>query len=155
MEHYPEWVGHDLVAGSLPWEQALASSVAAFLGRFTLRDSHWIGLYHQPEHGATLLLRWDPREAEIESSFPGSGAAEWLLLAIRFDALERMDLKLRERRIATAVSGATSRAADVHRTHLEDHRGGIATVLHAPDVRLLCLTPDRAPLTLAVPVETL
>ncbi|MBA3258738.1 MAG: hypothetical protein H0T68_04645 [Gemmatimonadales bacterium] len=155
MDHYPEWLGHDLVAGSLPWEQALSSSLAGFLGRFTLRDSHWIGLYHQPVHGATLLLRWDPREAEIEQRFSDSPPVEWLLLAVRFDGLERMDLKLRERRIATAVSGATSRAADVHRTHLEDRRGGVATMLHAPNVRLLCLTPDRAPLTLAVPAETL
>ena len=73
---------------------------------------------------------------------------------IRFDGLERADVKLKAGEIATAVSGPTSRAADWHRTQVEDQRGGGAGLLHAPNVRLLCLTRDRVPVTLPVPAET-
>jgi hypothetical protein len=155
MDHYPEWLGRDLLAGALPWEQGLPSSLATFLDRFTLQGSHWIGLYHEGEPSATLLLRWNALQAEHRELFPAAPAAEWLLLAIRFDALERAEVKLRESRIASAISGATSRAADVHRSSLEDRRGGGATLLHAPNVRLLCLTQDRTLLPLPVPAETL
>jgi hypothetical protein len=155
MSHHPEWLGRDLVAGALPWEQGLPSSLAAFLNRFTLRDSRWIGLYHEAEHAATLLLRWDTSQDATREPLPGAETAEWLLLAIRFDALERVEVKLRDDRIADAVSGATNRAADLHRTHLEDRRGGGVTLLHAPGTRLLCLTEARAPLSLPVPAETL
>lgn len=152
MYQYPEWLGHDLVAGTLPWEQALPSSLSAFLERFTLSESRWIGLYTETDHNATLLLRWAAVRAE--GALPG-GATGWLLLAIRFDALERADVKLRESTIASALSGAATRAADWHRTQLEDRRGGSATLLHAPNVRLLCLTRARLPLPLPVPAATL
>jgi len=144
MDQYPDWLGHDLVAGTLPWEQGLPSSLAAFLDRFTLHDSRWIGLFFEQERNATLMLRWTPP----------TGAAEWHVLAIRFDGLERAEVKLRSSDIVTAVSGPTSRAADWHRTQVEDQRGGGASLLHAPNVRLLCLTRDRALLTLPVPAET-
>jgi hypothetical protein len=145
MDTYPDWLGRDLLAGTLPWAQALPSSMAAFLDRFDLHDSTFVGLFAEAERDATLLLRW----------LLPDDAAEWLLLAVRFDGLERSEVKLRSRGIASAVSGPTSRAADWHRTHLEDRRGGGATLLHAPGVRLLCLTPDRAVRPLPVPAETL
>jgi hypothetical protein len=90
----------------------------------------------------TLLLLW-------------SVVADRGVLAVRFDALERAEVKLRDGRIAGAVSGPTSRAADWHRTHIEDRRGGGATLLHAPTVRLLCLALDRTAVPLPVPAETL
>jgi len=142
MDHHPEWLGRDLVAGTLPWEQSVASSVAAFLERFSLQDSHWVGLYSEPEQVSTLLLLWSPEGRRC-------------VLAVRFDALERAEVKLRESRIAGAVSGPTSRAADWHRTHIEDRQGGGATLLHAPNVRLLCLAQDRTAVPLPVPAETL
>lgn len=143
MEHYPEWLGRDLLAGALPWEHALPTSMAAFLDRFDLTDSTFIGLFADVEHSGTLLFRWH---------LPDSSAGE--LLAARFDALERADVKLRSRGIASAVSGPTTRVADWHRTHFEDRRGGGATLLHAPGVRFLCLTSERAVVPLPVPAET-
>jgi hypothetical protein len=155
MDAFPEWLGHDLLAGTLPWEQGLPTSLATFLDRFTLQDATWIGLYSEPEQLATLLFHWDPLQSEGQKSVPLAGAAVGLLLAVQFDALERAEVKLRHNRITSAVSGATSRAADLHRTHLEDRRGGGATLHHAPNVRLLCLTRERTLLALPVAAETL
>jgi hypothetical protein len=69
MDHYPEWLGRDPVAGALLWEQGLPSS------------------------------------------------------------LERAEVKLRD--------------------------SGVASLLHAPNVRMLCLVRDRTLLTLPVPAETI
>jgi hypothetical protein len=154
MDHYPDWLGRDLVAGNLPWSEGVASSLPAFLDRYTLHDSYWIGLYAEPGRCATLLLRWDTFWTQGEVPFPGSLVAEWPLLAVRFDALDRSEVRLRDHGLASALSGPTNRAADAHRTHLADHHGGDATLVHAPGVRLLCLSRSREPLPLLVPAET-
>jgi hypothetical protein len=143
MNAYPDWLGRDLLAGTLPWDVSLPSSLETFLDRFTLRGSLWIGLYTGTERNATLILRWTPPP-------PADGH----LLVIRFEGLERADVKLKAGEIETVVSGPTSRAADRHRTQVEDRRGGEAGLLHAPNVRLLCLTHDRVPVALPVPAET-
>ena len=143
----PEWLGHDLLAGALPWGQATPGSLSGFLERYTLRHARWVGLYLEPVRAATLLLRWNggPEAEDLRGT----------ILAIRFDALERSEVKLRERDIASAVSGPTSRAADVFRTHLVDRQGGDAMLLHSPGVRLLCMTPARQALPILVPAETI
>jgi hypothetical protein len=145
MDAYPEWLGHDLLARTLPWDQGLPSSLEIFLDRFTLRDSGWIGLYTETGRNATLILRWTPP----------APAADWHLLAIRFEGLERAEVRLKASEIESVVSGPTSRAANWHRTQVEDRRGGGAGLVHAPNVRLLCLTRDRTPVTLPVPAETI
>jgi hypothetical protein len=144
MNAYPDWLGRDLLAGTLPWELGLPSSLDTFLDRFTLHDSLWVGLFTEPERNATLILRWTPPAPPADPH----------LLAIRFEGLERADVKLRAGEIESVVSGPTSRAADWHRTQVEDRRGGSAALLHAPNVRLLCLTLDRVHLALPVPAET-
>ena len=144
--HRPEWLGRDLVAGSLPWSEAVPASLSALLQHYTLRDAHWIGLYAEPGPGATLLLCW--------STVHGVEDPEWSILAARFDALERCEIRLRAQELATVLSGPTSRAAASHRTHLVDLSGGDATLVHSPGVRLLCLSPTRDVLPLLVRAET-
>ena len=77
-----------------------------------------------------------------------------LLIAHEDDALDRCEIRLREHALSSFVSGATNRAADSHRTHLVDRHRGEATLLHAPGVRLLCLSRHREALPLMVPAET-
>ncbi|HYC34078.1 MAG TPA: hypothetical protein VEB59_17430 [Gemmatimonadales bacterium] len=146
MVHYPDWLGRDLLAGSLPWIEAVSGSLPAFLDRYALDESHWIGLYAEPGQCATLLLRWDA-PAECRGPALSTGA----VLAIRFESLERCDVRLRDRDIVSAVSGATNRAADCHRTQLTDRQGGEATLVHSPPIRVLCLSASREPLPLLVP----
>lgn len=146
MDRYPDWLGRDLVAGNLPWSEGVPTSLPGLLDRYTLRDAWWIGLYAEPGRSATLLLRWDAGQP------PGDAARP--ILVLRFDALERCEVRLRDRLLASARSGPTNRAADAHRTHLVDHHGGEATLLHSPGVRLLCLSDTREPLPLLVPAET-
>ena len=146
MEHYPEWLGRDLLAGDLPWSVAVAGSLPPFLERYPLADAHWIGLFTEPGRCATLLLRWEGAAASADLT--GRGPT---VLAIRFESLERSDVRLRDRGLVSAVSGPTNRAADFHRTQLTDRRGGEAAMIHSPAIRVLCLSDGRQPLPLLVP----
>jgi hypothetical protein len=153
MNRHPDWLGRDLVAGSLPWSEGVPTSLPGLLDRYTLRDAWWVGLYAEPNRSATLLLRWDavpPPGAPALRNDPEA----WAVLALRFDALERCDVRLRAHFLASVRSGPTNRAADACRTHLVDRHGGEATLIHAPGVRLLCLSPSREPVALPVPAET-
>ncbi|HEU5040610.1 MAG TPA: hypothetical protein VFT84_07310 [Gemmatimonadales bacterium] len=154
MYSYPDWLGRDLVGGALPWTGATPGSLPAFLDRYPLDDVHWIGLYTEPDRRATLLLRWNRYWTEGHSAPDANTSAPEAILAIRFESLERNEVRLRDRRISTVMSGAANRAADWHRTQLTDHRGGEATLIHSPAVRLMCLSTAREPLPLLVPAET-
>jgi hypothetical protein len=153
MQRLPEWLGQDLVAGTLPWTNGSPSSLSTFLERYSLSACRWIGLYAEPERSATLLLDWTDYGAQSESDGDET-ALEGAVLAVRFDALDRSEIKLRDHALASFVSGATNRAADSHRTHLVDRHRGEATLLHAPGVRLLCLSRHREALPLLIPAET-
>jgi hypothetical protein len=153
MEQLPEWLGRDLVAGTLPWANGTPSSLSTFLERYDLSACRWIGLYAEPERSATLLLDWTDYWAQAETD-GGEAAPQGAVLAVRFDALDRSEIKLRDHALSSFVSGATNRAADSHRTHLVDRHRGEATLLHAPGVRLLCLSRRRDALPLLVPAET-
>jgi hypothetical protein len=154
MEHFPDWLGHDLVAGVLPWEQGVPCSLATFLERHQLHDARWIGLYAEPEQSATLLLEWGDYPGQPDSPHREVIAIDAPVLAVRFDSLERSEIKLRDHVLASVISGATNRAADSHRTQLVDRHRGEATLLHSPGVRLLCLSRSREVLPLLVPAET-
>jgi hypothetical protein len=153
MEHHPDWLGHDLLAGTLPWVHGIPASLSAFLERYTLRAARWIGLYMEPERSATLLLDWNDYWTQADPAI-GEPARGSVVLAARFDSLDRCEIKLRDHVLSSFVSGATNRAADSHRTHLVDRHRGEATLLHSPGVRLLCLSPERETLPLLLPAAT-
>lgn len=153
MHALPEWLGRDLLAGTLPWTQAVAGTLGAFLERYPVRKARWIGLYAEPEQHATLLLRWSGYWPPGEP--PQTPERSRSVLAVRFDALERAEVKLRHPRIATVVSGPTNRAADAYRTHVVDRHGGDATLVHSPGIRLLWLGRSREILPILVPAEML
>ena len=152
MDHYPEWLGRDLLAGELPWAGAIPGSLPSFLDRYTLDGARWVGLYAEPGQCATLLLRWDP--SVLDEVHHPAGPDGGPILAIRFESLERCEVRLRARGLASVLSGPTNRAADWHRTQLADVRGGEATMIHSPAIRLLLLSATRKALPLLVPAET-
>jgi hypothetical protein len=153
MEPLPDWLGRDLVAGGLPWAAATPGSFPGFLDRYTLHDASWIGLFAEPDQHATLLLHWAAYWLQGEPSEPGHRTADAPILAVRFEGVERSDVRLRCRTLTGVVSGPTNRAADWHRTQLSDRHGGEATMVHAPTVRLLCLSAGRELLPVLVPAE--
>jgi hypothetical protein len=154
MEQLPLWLGQDLLAGTLPWMHGAPSSLSTFLERYTLDAARWIGLYAEREQSATMLLEWTDYWAQTDPGGVGHGTPP-PVLAVRFDALNRSEIRLRDHALSSFVSGATNRAADFHRTHLIDRHRGEATLLHSPGVRVLCLSFDRELLPLLVPAETI
>ena len=148
----PDWLGRDLLAGALPWSQGAPAALSLLLERYTLDHAAWIGLYVEPDRVATLVLRWDGYWRQTDPDHVGP---EPPILAIRFDALERSEVRLRAPALSSVVSGSTNRAADAHRTHVVDRRGGEAALVHSPGVRLLCLSRRRELLPLLLPAEAI
>ena len=146
MDYYPDWLGRDLVADRFPWNEDLVR-LDKFFEHYTLHDSYWIRLYAEPQHEATLLLRWDTFWTNDRVPFPGSAVAEWPILAIRLLDVRESAVELLESGIAAAECQT---AGDHLRTTVEDHAGGNAVLVHAPAVRMICLSRDRE--TLAIPL---
>jgi hypothetical protein len=57
---YPPWIGHRLINGSLPWNQAEYLSFERFHQGYTLHDSSWVGIFHGGfTQTVTLTIAWD------------------------------------------------------------------------------------------------
>lgn len=153
MEHLPHWLGRDLLGSALPWRAGIAVSLAGLLERYTLRGADYIGLWYETGRSATLLVRWDAGEREDADPAATLPAAR-PILAVRFESLERSEVRLRTPELAGAVSGPANRAEDWHRTRLTDRDGGQAILVHSPAVRVLSLSPGGEPLPLLVSAET-
>jgi hypothetical protein len=148
----PEWLGGEIVSGQLPWQRALRTTLPRFFRSYTLHDSYWMGLFLEPQRHGVALIRWDTFWTDGRVAYPGNRVAEWPLLLIGFTGLCHADIGLEEDGIAAAWSEVLSPAkrvemnvqsGELHHTGIEDHRGGVARLIHHPDVALLCLSKNR------------
>ncbi len=162
-DYYPVWLGQALITDDLPWEQATSSTFPSFLEHYSVHDSYWIGLYLEPQRNAIGIVRWDTFWTKGIIPFPGSRVAEWPLLIMRFSGVLHSDINLQEDGIAGATSAPIHQkdrsrwgiATDLQLDHtqIEDHRGGIAELLHHPQVAFLCLSCQREVLSIPLPAE--
>ncbi|HPH96121.1 MAG TPA: hypothetical protein PKW33_05440 [Anaerolineaceae bacterium] len=81
--YYPEWLGQKLVAEDFPWHEGQSISLPAFLSRYPVHDSPWIG-YWTGSQSTVIVLRWDTCWCSDRVPFPGSQVAEWPILLINF-----------------------------------------------------------------------
>ncbi len=140
--YYPAWLGGDLVEETLPWEGALATSLAEFLEQYSLHDSYWIGLYLGVNQEGVLLLRWDTVWTEGRVPFPGPLVAEWPVLAVKLSGLAVTEVRLKDMGIAGAASGPVE-GEGLQRTVIDDQEGGSAVLIHEAGVKVLCLDRGR------------
>ena len=77
-------VAHCLVDDSLPWDRSIQLHIEAFLQKYTLHDSYWIGLHTNCgfEDAAVAVICFDPVWNSSVSA-PTSLVANWPLLFIR------------------------------------------------------------------------
>jgi hypothetical protein len=149
--YYPAWLGGDLVEETLPWDAALATTLAHFFEQYSLHDSYWIGLYLGLNQEGVLLLRWDTVWTEGRVPFPGPLVAEWPVLAVRLSGLGYTDVRLKDMGISGAASGMVDARGVIsggveqeqHQTVIDDHSGGSAILIHEPGVRILCFDRER------------
>ena len=82
-EPLPDWLCQQLVQGTLPWDAAL--SYPEFCDRYTLCDSHWLGLF-QLTNQAIACIRWDLLWIP-DQLFHQIGRADAVYLFLKFEQL--------------------------------------------------------------------
>jgi hypothetical protein len=130
---------------SLPWSQASPTTLPTFFAAYTLHDSSWITLNTDPLYDgeARAVLQWDTHWTGGRVPYPGDLVANWPILIIKFERVSSILFQGFEgdcppRGVDAATTDVVS--PERHRTLIEDHYGGRVELLHAPSVRLLCLS---------------
>ena len=90
--YYPNWLGSALLNNGLPWDQASAYTVQAFLEKYTLHDSLWVNLIHDVanENHATLAIMWDAVWLPDEIAKSTDLVNDWPILFIRLEQVRQI-----------------------------------------------------------------
>jgi hypothetical protein len=148
-------LAHCVVDDSLPWDRSIQSHIDAFLQKYTLHDSYWIGLHTNCgfEDAAVAVICFDPVWNPSVSA-PTSLVANWPLLFIRFNCVNTI------RMTGFKDIGGTQRGiSDVSVDHLSDeeavttildHYGASVSLQHFPLIDALVMSNDGNVLELLV-----
>lgn len=150
-----ENLAHAVLDDSLPWNHSLQSHIDAFLQKYTLHDSCWIGLhaYCGWEDAAVAIVSFDPVWNPSVST-PTSHVADWPLLFIRFNSVNTI------RMVGFRDIGGTQRGiSDVSVRHMSDeeavttildHYGATVSFQHFPLINALAMSSDGVVIDLSV-----
>jgi hypothetical protein len=151
---YPTWIGHKLINGDLPWEQADNLSFEQFHQGYTLHDSSWIGIFH---HGftqtVTLAVDWDEVWLPERLKQDVSGG---VYLFIRLSQVTETSTLQQNDEISSfnCIFGSEDTAIDGTRLLSIDILGGAVYITYQDDAPLfLAITNDERVLMLSTPDE--
>lgn len=127
--------------------------MVAFLDRYTLHDSYWIGLFTECawQDSSVLVLRFDPVWNSSVSA-QTSAVANWPLLFLRLNCVTSIHLGGfrnvggTQRGIGEATCTLSSEEEAV--TTIDDFYGGSVRLHHFPLISALALTDDGTVLPL-------
>ncbi len=138
-----------IVEEYLPWDRSTQMHIDTFLKRYTLHDSHWIGMQMGCAWGdvAVAVIRFDPVWNSSVSA-PTSLVAGWPLLFLRFNCVST--IRFSEFRdnggVQRGISGATVESVSEEETVtvISDHYGASVSLQHFPvvDVLVMSATED-------------
>lgn len=136
-----------LMNGDLPWDRSAEFHIGDFLQKYTLHDSHWIGLFTDCafDDTAVAVICFDPVWNSSVST-PTSICANWPLLFLRFKCVSAIHLSGFRNidGIQRGISGAdVERLSDEEvRTAICDHYGASVSLQHFPLIDALVFSPD-------------
>jgi hypothetical protein len=143
----PNSIASKIVEDALPWPDSTQFHIDAFLQRYTLHDSYWLGLHVNCgwEASAIAVIRFDPVWNSSVSA-PTSTVADWPLLFVRFTCVASIqlsgfsDIGGIQRGISEVAVDATSEEEVV--TTFHDHYGAVVTFRHFPLIDTLIMSPQ-------------
>jgi hypothetical protein len=143
----PNDLAAKIVESTLPWSDATQFHIKAFLERYTLHDSNWLGLQVDCgwEDSVVAVIVFDP-VWNSSISAPTSVVANWPLLFMRFTCVSSIqlsgfsDIGGLQRGISEVTVRATSEEEVI--TTLRDHYGANVTLQHFPLIDILIMSPD-------------
>lgn len=144
-----------LIEDSLPWDRSIQSHIDAFLQKYTLHDSYWIGLHTNCglEDSAVAVIRFDPIWNSSVSA-PTSLVSNWPLLFIRFNCVNTIRM-IGFRNIGGTQRGISNVSVDNLSdeeavTTILDHYGASVSLQHFPLIEALAMSSDGNVLGLSV-----
>lgn len=153
MGRYPDWLYQAVIEDDLPWHEAKECSFQEFSEKYTLHDSHWLGLFHDVayENNVTLVIVWDPYWLPAEIAQRSSFVAEWPFLFVRIENVSQVstsgyvDIEGVQRGIAMAE------IERVDRTNLlvvSDHYGGSVEISFVGRLKFLAFDVNQKSLSI-------
>jgi hypothetical protein len=141
-------LAHRILNDNLPWDRSVELHIDAFLEKYTLHDSLWIGLFADCgfEDAVIAVVRFDPVWNSSVSA-PTSVCADWPLLFLRFKSASVIRLSAFRDigGIQRGISGVDVEhlSGEEVRTVISDHYGASVSVQHFPLIDALALSPDE------------
>jgi hypothetical protein len=139
----PDSLAIDIANENVSWENSQTFSTVDFFTRYTLHDSHWLGLYIDTswDGDATAIIAFDPIWNQIEVPKTPT-TSKWPILLIRFPTISAIniadykDIGGVQRGIAKVELEAE--VNDRKKTIISDHYGGKVIISHQDPVKVLC-----------------
>jgi hypothetical protein len=151
---YPPWIGHRLINGSLPWNQAEYLSFEQFHQGYTLHDSSWIGIFHGGfTQTVTMAIAWDAfwLPERLKQDVPRG-----IYLFIRLSHVTEISTLQQNDEISAfnCIFGSEDTAIDGARLLSINILGGAVYITYQDDAPLfLAITDDERVLMLSPPDE--
>ena len=141
----PKSLAIDIVNETVRWDQGQIFTIAGFLAKYTLHDSHWLGLHLDTswDGDATAIIAFDPIWNQIDGGRTPL-TSKWPILLIRFPAISAINLSEYKDigGVQRGIAGVESEKAGNKETKtiISDHYGGQVIVIHQDPVKVLCFT---------------
>jgi len=146
-QFYPDWLYKKLIEDDLPWDKKSNHDLESFLGKYTLHDSFWVGVFHHVafDKSVTLAFQWDSVWLPDEVKEGTSHVDDWPYLFIKIEDVTEVtkanyiDLDRINRAIGDSevleLEGSTHLAID-------DVYGGQVNIVFTGKHSILALNPD-------------
>ena len=136
----------DIANETVSWEHSQSFAIADFLTKFTLHDSHWLGLHIDTswDGDATAIFAFDPVWNQIGAPKTPL-TTKWPILLIRFPIINTISLSDYKniggvQRGIAKVESETIASSQI-KTIIFDHYGGQVNIIHHDPIKVLCFSP--------------
>lgn len=146
-QFYPDWLYRKLIEDDLPWDKRSEYCLEAFLKKYTLHDSFWVGLFHHVafDRSVTLAFQWDSVWLPDEVKEGTSHVDDWPYLFVQIEEVYEVtkanfvDLN----GINRAIGGAeVMEFEDATHLAIDDVYGGQVNIVFKGKHSIIALNPD-------------
>ena len=146
-QFYPDWLYKKLIEDDLPWEQKSPYNFEEFLGKYTLHDSFWVGVFHHVafDRSVTLAFQWDSVWLPDEVKEGTSHVDDWPYLFVQLHEVEEVSKAnfVELDRINRAIGGAEIiKLEGANHLAIDDVYGGQVNLIFKGKHSIIALNPD-------------
>lgn len=146
---YPNWLYQELIDDLLPWQEGKEITFGDFNKKYTLHDSHWIGIFYNVAYkqAVTLAIEWDAVWLPDKIKESMSVVNEYPYLFIRLTGVDSVstanyaDIGW----ISRAIAGCEIQEVEAKKfLVIDDVYGGQINIIYTGKEIFLALEEDRS-----------